>query len=318
MLSTLLIPLDGSPLAEAALPYAEALARRSEGRLILLRAVEGAGDADADALAEAEGYLRTLADALVARGREVDISAPSGDVAELIVAEGEARNASLIVMGTHGRDGLERFFSGSIAEEVLQRTKRPLMLVRAVGDAPAADPFPTHARVLVPLDGSIFAETALALAHDLAGLLDGELVLLSVVTPPPPAAMGDLSLGGLPYVEFDLDEAQRESQAYLERIARQHGIDPATVQASVQTRGTAEGIVEAIGQLDAAVVVMATHARSGLSRIFFGSTATDTLHQITVPLILLHVDDAPELVGGEGGQEAAQPVTVSPTGLTGA
>jgi len=313
MLSTLVVPLDGSTLAERALPYAEALARRAQARMILLRAVGGNEQDATAALSEAEGYLRSVGDALVARGVEVDISAPVGDAVERIVAEGEARNASLLVMGTHGRDGLGRLFSGSVAEEVLQQTTRPLMLIRTEGDAPVAAPFPDRPRVLVPLDGSLFAETALDLAHDLAQLLNGELVLLSVVTPPPPPAMSELGFGAVPYLDFDLEGARRESQAYLERMARQHGIDPAQVQASVQIGGTAEGIIEAIGQLGAALVVMATHARSGLGRFLFGSTATDTLHKIDVPLILIHVDDDPELAASEQGREVAvQP----PTGLT--
>ncbi len=317
MLSTLLVPLDGSPLAERALPYAEALARLGEGRVILVRAVEGNEHAAPDArqsaaLADAEQYLRGVGDALVTSGVEVDIATPYGDIVQQIVAESEARNASLIVMGTHGRDGLARFFSGSVAEEVLQQTTRPMMLIRT-GEESSAETFPPHPRILVPLDGSLFAETALQLAHDLARLLDGELLLLSVITPPPPLAMGAMTFGAPPYVDFDLDGAQRESQAYLERIGRQYGIDQALIQANVQIGGTTEGIVESISQLGASLVVMATHARSSLSRLFFGSTATDTLHKITVPLVLLHVDDDPELATSEQSSESVPAIS---TGLT--
>jgi nucleotide-binding universal stress UspA family protein len=169
--------------------------------------------------------------------------------------------------------------------------------------------------VLVPLDGTPFAETALEPARDLARLLEGEVVLLSVITPPPPPAMSELSFAAAPYVDFDLDEAQRDSQAYLERIAQENGISPAHIRATVETGGTTEGIIESIGEMGAAVVVMATHARSGLGRLFFGSTATDILHEITVPLVLLRVDDDAELAGSEQAIETPQPNPLAATAV---
>jgi nucleotide-binding universal stress UspA family protein len=308
MLSMLIVPLDGSPLAERALPYAEALAQRAESRLVLTRAIDGDANDELDerqlaAQAEAESYLQTVAQGLASRGLTANIATPRGDVAEQIVAEGEDRSAGMIIMATHGRDGLARLFSGSVAEEVLHKTHRPVMFIRAGDDVPTATPFPPHSRILVPLDGSLFAEAALQLGHELAQLLEGELVLLRVVTPPPPPAMSELSFAAAPDVEFDREEARRESEEYLQRIGAQHGLDPARVRTSVQVGEAAEGIVEAIRASDASAVVMATHARSGFGRLLFGSTATETLHQITVPLVLLHTDEDPELAGSEQAEE---------------
>jgi nucleotide-binding universal stress UspA family protein len=318
MLSTLLVPLDGSPLAERALPYAADLVRRANGRLVLTRAVEGDANDDPDTrqsadLTDADSYLHALAEKLAEHGLSVQHSTPFGDIDEQIAAEAEQRGADMIVMATHGRDGLARLFSGSVAEEVLHHTTRPIMFIRAEDDAttPAA-PLPTGARVLVPLDGTPFSETALAPARELAQLLGGEVMLLSVISPPPPPATTELAFATANYIEFDLEEARRESQAYLGRVAQQHGLDPARAHATVQYGGTADGIAEAIEKSGAAVVVMATHARSGLSRLLFGSTATDTLHQITVPLVLLRVGDDADLAGSEqAAQETAHPNPVA-------
>jgi nucleotide-binding universal stress UspA family protein len=321
MLSTLLVPLDGSPLAERALPYAEDLARRANGRLVLTRAVEGDADNAPDerqtaALADADAYLQTITENFGTRGMAAQHSTPFGDIDEQIAAEAENRSVDMIVMATHGRDGLARLFSGSVAEEVLHHTTRPIMFIRADDDAttPAA-PLPTGARVLVPLDGTPFSETALEPACELARLLEGEVMLLSVISPPPPPAMSELTFAAAPYVDFDLNEAQRESQAYLGRVAQQHGIDPARANATVQYGGTADGIAEAIEKSGAAVVVMATHARSGLGRLIFGSTATDTLHHITVPLVLMRVEDDAELAGSEQQIETAQPNPLAATAV---
>lgn len=290
MFATLLVPLDGSPLAEAALPYAEALARRGDGRLALVRAVDGDE-------AEAEDYLRAVAARLEAGGLTVNAATVPGDAAEVIAADADARNADLIVLASHGRDGLARLFVGSVAEEVVQRTARPVMVVPAEAAAPAA-PFAAGSRVLVPLDGTAASERALPVARELARSLGGELALLSVIAPPPPA-MTELSVAATTYADFDLEGARRESQEYLDRTARAHGLDPAAAEAVIWTGDAADGIAEAIRERDAAVVVMATEARSGLGRLLFGSTAADTLAQIAVPLVLLHVGDDAELAGSE-------------------
>lgn len=321
MLSTFLVPLDGSPLSERALLYAEDLARRANGRLVLTRAVEGDANEAPDerqtaALADADAYLRGVVQALGGRDMPAQHSTPLGDIDEQIAAEAENRSADMIVMATQGRDGLARLFSGSVAEEVLQHTTRPVMFIRAddEGDAPLV-PLPSGGRVLVPLDGTPFAELAIEPARDLARLLGGEVALLSVVTPLPPPAMGGLGLAAAPYVDFDLDEARRESQDYLARVAQQQGIDPSLARATVQTGGTAEGIAEAIRESGAAVAVMATHARAGLGRLLFGSTATDTLRQIAVPLVLLRVEDDVELAGSEQAIETPQPNPLAATAI---
>lgn len=319
MLSTLLVPLDGSPLAERALPIAEDLARRANGRLILTRAVEGDASDTPDTkqsadLTEADTYLHAIAEKLAASGLSAQHTTPFGDIDEQIATEAENRGADLIVMATHNRNGLSRLFSSSVAEDVLHHTSRPIMFIRADDDAttPAA-PLPTGARVLVPLDGTPFSEAAIEPARELAQLLSGEVVLLSVITPPPPPAMSELSFAAASYVEFDLEAARRESQAHLARVAQQHGIDPAHAQATVQFGGTADGIAEAIDNLGASVVVMATHARTGLGRFIFGSTATDTLHHIHVPLVLLRIADDAEFAGSDQTIETvpAAPLTAT-------
>ncbi|MFN8539164.1 MAG: universal stress protein [Thermomicrobiales bacterium] len=224
---------------------------------------------------------------------------PFGDIDEQIATEAENRGADLIVMATHGRNGLSRLFSASVAEEVLHHTTRPIMFIRADDDAttPAA-PLPTGARVLVPLDGTPFSEAALEPALELARLLEGSVVLLSVITPPPPPAMSELGFAAAAYIDFDLEAARRASQDHLARVAQQHGIAPAQAQATVQFGGTADGITEAIDNLGVSVVVMATHARSGLGHLISGSAATDTLH-IHVPLVLLRSEDDADLAGSD-------------------
>jgi len=145
----ILIPLDGSPLAEMALPKAvELLSDRPGATLILLRAAEvrtlpGVDpiDAQATVVREAESYLVTVADRLREQGvTQVVRSVWYSSAAKAIVEAARVRGVDLIVMSTHGRSGLRRALRGSVAESVLRRTRIPILLVSAGGAVEAASP----------------------------------------------------------------------------------------------------------------------------------------------------------------------------------
>jgi nucleotide-binding universal stress UspA family protein len=145
---TILVPLDGSSLAEAALTPAMEIAGESGARLVLLRAAVGhrspmadPTEAQVQAVREAEEYL-TEAQARVATAGVVDaeISVWYGPPVEAIVEAARFRKADLIVMSSHGRSGLGRLVLGSIAESVLRSTSVPILLIRP-GNAPLDTPF---------------------------------------------------------------------------------------------------------------------------------------------------------------------------------
>lgn len=153
MYTHIIIPLDGSKLAERALPEAEKLARVTKAELVLVRVVDFASrdrfgdfgllyeyEAMAKALEEereiATVYLAELSDRLTTEGFTVSSKLLSGIAAKAIVAEAEA--GDVIVMATHGRTGMRRWFIGSIAEEVLRHATVPVLLVRVTDPAPDA------------------------------------------------------------------------------------------------------------------------------------------------------------------------------------
>ena len=137
-----LIPLDGSQVAEAVLPFVSRLARPLRLEIALLRVtpfvvpqvVEGSRRVvdDSERLAlEAEEYLRGVADRLCADGFRTLTAVRSGDAATEIVAGVRECQTDLVAMTTHGRSGLGRLLFGSVAEEVLRRAEVPVLLVRA-------------------------------------------------------------------------------------------------------------------------------------------------------------------------------------------
>ena len=189
MVTTILVPLDGSPLAERALPAATALARVLEGRLMLLRvtATPRLGDWP-EAEAEAATYLAEVAGRLEAEGLTVETRLHHvyhmfyEGIVRAILNEADQAGDALIVMSTHGRGGLGRWLFGSIADEILRQAEVPVLMVPAT----AKQTLPTDRppRILVPLDGSPLAEEGLDRAGQLTEQLGAELHLLQVVEPP--------------------------------------------------------------------------------------------------------------------------------------
>jgi len=147
IVKTVLVPLDGSPLAEAALPRAVELAESSGARLLLLRAAEAHTlpgvdpvEAQIKVVREAEEYLAQVTDRLATRGlKDVKGSVWYGPAASAIVEAARVNEVDLIVMTTHGRSGLGRLILGSVAESVVQGTYTPILLIRVPG-APVQDP----------------------------------------------------------------------------------------------------------------------------------------------------------------------------------
>ena len=156
-MTKVVVPLDGSKLAEAALDKALALMGGSEATLILVRVVESialpSGEADEPddaAVQEAERYLSGVAARTGSERVRVAKAIWYGSPARAIIEAAELMDADLIVMSTHGRSGVSRWMMGSVAESVLHGTARPILLVRAPGAPLAGPPDSQRARPAVP------------------------------------------------------------------------------------------------------------------------------------------------------------------------
>jgi nucleotide-binding universal stress UspA family protein len=286
MLKTILVPLDGSALAEEALAYACALSIPTAARLILMRASYALRQAEL--LKVAEDYLAPHVVNLRQRGFEAEATVFDGDAAPGIVEEASRWQADLVVMATHGRTGLGRWILGSVAEAVLAACSVPVLLVRAWQQPKTALLLEDQPRVLVPLDGSPFAETALQTAAALADDLGAELVLTRVDGPPQGVQYANDGRI-LAYVDQQEAMLQFEDQTYLAGVAgRVTATSPGLmIRTDVRFAKPAAGIAQAAASRDAALVVMATHGRTGIDRIRLGSVAGQTLRDGVVPLVLV-------------------------------
>ncbi len=297
----ILVPLDGSPLAERVLPYAVQLARRSAACMLLVHAyvellaervdpfaaiepVNSSALVTASGVAHAPDPIAAYLDAWVSRLAERSLAAEAllvhGHAGNAIVQAAQEQGADLIAMSTHGRSGLGRWLYGSVADHVLRHARVPVLLVSA-GCTRVWDVVPGQP-VLVPLDGSELAEAALFPAIQLAQVLATGLVLVQAVEPPLYPAPDLYSAA-----DFDPAPLLAAARDYLEHVAaglREQGYDVAT-QAEVGR--TFSVITAAARERGASVIAMATHGRTGLARVVLGSVATAVLQHTEVPLLLI-------------------------------
>ena len=298
----ILVPLDGSSLAEQALPCAVSLARGLPADLDLLRTVwippdildlidESTVELNAIATqleAEASDYLGGLVRQLEDAGLNTRHAVRRGPTAESILDYAHRAKVSHIIMATHGYSGIRRWTHGSVAERVLQVANVPLLLVR-VSDKEVEKDWrqPTSCRrILVPLDGSPLAEQILPVAASMATALRGELALFRV-------AMAQFSGGvrGEWHVPMhDLFEgAEEDALNYLDAVARrlaQEGLDVTTTMAVGPVANCIVDYAEA-NRID--FIAMCTHGRTGLARWALGSVADRVLRAGSMPILLVRV-----------------------------
>jgi nucleotide-binding universal stress UspA family protein len=285
MLSTILVPLDGSALAEQALPFAERVARAAQARVILTRAVPAYSGAEASVEASVALAARENLEEIASRLRRAEIpvgvTVPEGDAAAQTVGAVAALGVDLIVMSTHGRSGIGRWLYGSVADAVIRLANVPVMLV-----PPGTSlPWPTdrQLRIIVPLDESQLSEAVLGPALEFATRLDAELLLVEVVAWPPLVYYDPVELLG-----YDLEEQVAAARGYLADVATRLHESGASVRCRVEVDPTpAATIVQLARDEHADLIAMATHGRSGVARVVLGSTTTGTLQHAGVPLLIV-------------------------------
>jgi nucleotide-binding universal stress UspA family protein len=276
MPSTILVPLDGSRLAERALLFAE---RIVDARLVLLRAIDT--DADASAAAVATEYLDQIASSLAKRASAPRTLLARGEPSTEIMRALNAQAADLVLMATHGRSGIGRWLHGSVADAMLRRSPIPTLLV----PPEATRPWPTDRplRILVPLDGSELGEASLGPAGELARQMAADVVLLRVVLWPSFASTDSAEV-----LAFDPHEMIDLARDYLGAVAAriQPGLTGRVTYRTALARPVCEAIDHVADEEQVDVIAMATHGRGGLARLVLGSVAAGTLQHARVPLLL--------------------------------
>ena len=306
----IIVPLDGSEWSAQALPAARMLAQAAGAPLTLVRAFTAVPHWQADAqqgrhsgtMAAAE-HDRVAAYLLAQKQRlerfgvavPIDTLAKEGSPVGVITRLAAAHPEALLVMSTHGRGGLSRLVMGSVTSKVVGGVQNPVFTVRGNADETPV-PMETVEHIIVPLDGSRFAERALEHAVSLSGLFGARLTLCQSTHGAD--YFNDRTdwmrldgAGGLHYGSpAALSQRMSElSVDYLHRIARRLESDFGI--AGVRLVNTHAAAPDAIAELARepaqSLVVMTTHGRSGVGRALLGSVADRVVRQAPAPTLLV-------------------------------
>jgi nucleotide-binding universal stress UspA family protein len=288
--STLLVPLDGTDLAETALGYAKLLGKTGATYILLHVEPENGmlNRLDPSRRVEAEAAARASlheAGALLGEGAKVKIVTGSGDPATVIVEEAERCGASAIVIATHGRGAVGRWLHGSVTDRVARTSPLPVVILR--GDENGVTPHDLR-RILLPYDGSETARGAIGAAAQVAeseGIPVHVLTAIDVSSLAPVSVPGAvMPVSGEIYEEvYDqmVAEARTEADAAA-AIFHDRGIT-ATTEVRVGPPTIAIEDVLRPGDL----IVLSSHGRSGVQRWLLGSVTEQLIRTAPAPVMLV-------------------------------
>ncbi len=305
MFDTILVPLDGSQLADCVLPHVVAIARPFDAKTTLLRVLE---KNHADTSAQLFDLLnwqinKTRAalylDKIQARLQKLTIRVQT-EVLEGLVAEGIAEYAQnqgikLIILSSHGRHGLTQWGISSIAQKIILSAQTSLLIVRAHQYGGHADEFtedPVYRHILVPLDGSQRAENVLPIITQLANFHKSQIHLVQVIQTPEMARQ-------MPPVREDIELSNRvvernreEAEHYLEQLKSRSHLEGIAIQTHlIVSDNAAVALHQLVEQEQIDLVVLSAHGYSGNHQWPYGSMVNNFIMYGKVSLLI--VQDLP-------------------------
>lgn len=290
-----LVPYDGSAQAETALTFGIALAQRGavldvlnvvDETPVLAESATTVVAFDPMPLIEALDLQgRALVDAAQARARAAGVEAHATLLHELpvagIVKVAEENGDRLIVLGTHARSGLPRTFLGSTTEGVLRSSSTPVLAVHSDMAPPAERLF---AKILVAVDDSDPADAAVALAARLVHAPGASAVVCSAFDADD--VFGKAATYGYDPTPF-LETMRAHAQDVVDRALVHGGFPARTATASVVEDEPSHGIVAEAARVGADLIVIGSHGRRGLRRLFLGSVAEHVVRHSPVPVLVV-------------------------------
>jgi len=287
MWKRILVPLDGSNLAELALAYAEELAIAFNSEVVLLYVSEPRESQHRHMQQlYMDGVAKQVREYVKERAEVKTIVLP-GEPAERIINYARRHKVGLIIMASHGRSGITAWATGSVASKVLQATRVPVLLIRVVKPPQRVAGKQLLDRILLPLDGSEAAEAAVPYVKELTSKLGSEVVLFGVV----PAGQHVRTVGGLDYIlypEQELELVKAEAREYLDRLYHRLKGGKGVVRVELKVGDDIAGeIIRFAEKTGASLIAISAHGRSGIEKWVFGSIANKILQTSNIPVLLV-------------------------------
>lgn len=287
MLERVLLPLDGSELSEAAIPYARELAECLGCEVHML------GVCDLPRLPER--LLKAYTDSTVNQFKRAGLRAKSvvlcGGAADVILDYAEKTKIDMIIMATHGRSGITRWVLGSVADKVLHSVTIPVFLVNAKPGQGGPLERKTFRRLLVPLDGSDTGEAAVPFAEEMARKTNARIHLLTVELP----AYRITATQDYPGMDLQpVIKAERESaEIYLRGVEAKLKEKGIIVISEMLVGSAAEAILDYTREKQIDLIAMSTHGRSGFGRWILGSVTDKVVRASDIPVLVVRASGPP-------------------------
>ncbi|MDO8472401.1 MAG: universal stress protein [Dehalococcoidia bacterium] len=297
MFERILMPLDGSEMAEMALPYGEELARSLGSKLILFHVLGQEHMQEYEHIHKM--YLERLAETVERNIRNdqpngkkegrVTIKVNSGEPAENICNLVEKTDVDLVIMAAVSASGLKvGKMLGSVADHVCRTVPIPVMLIRPQGIKQDKRKKRLINHILLPLDGSDLSKLALPVGAELADKLHARITLFQMAHK---IRIVDDGSGFSAYIDYSKMDQDEENRVQAEMIVLEKALGEKGLSASnVVAPGfdAADKIIETGKQIEADLVIMSTHGRSGLGRWVFGNVAEKVLRHGETPVLFVH------------------------------
>jgi len=279
MYKKILVPLDGSKIAQQVLPSVADMAKAFGSEVLVVGVCE---PEETESGSACRSYVNNEAETLRAKtgdvaGSSVRAEMLSGKAAREILAYAEKEAVNLIIMASHGRSGIIPWSLGSTVNQVIHERKTPLIVVKAREDVPEIEDIKLFRRILVPLDGSENGSVILPYAVEIARNIDAEIVLMRVIE----VGKHVHSIGGLDYIPYKdqkLIDKQKEAEDYLNKISEQFAGAKNPVRIEVRSGESARVIIKAAEDLDCRLIALSTHGHSNIETWVFGSAAATIVH----------------------------------------
>ncbi len=300
MFEHILIPLDGSPLAECVLPHGLSVAKALDSQATIVQVIEppetGGRSKAIDPLewryrqAEATTYLEEVTSRLRAAGLTVEPALLEGDPAERVIDHSQASRAGLIVLSSHGRSGLSGWNVSSVVQKILARARVSILLIPAYHSISADLSGLRYKRILAPLDCSQRAECVIPVVTALAAKHGSQVVFVHVVRKPELPRRAPPSQEEQNLADSLTDHNRREAGHYLQELRSRLSLAGAEVRLLAS-----DNVAETLQQLalddDIDLVVLSAHGYSGGTRWAYGSVTSSFIMYGARPLLI--VQDLP-------------------------
>ena len=304
----ILVPLDGTDVAEGILPWVSRIAKKANIPLVLLTVVDpnsieypsGAPLSSQSSTREdwtifrdqieESSRIHTLdtLNAMAARLRDNGVSAEAkatlGNPAEQILRASEEEGCGLIAMSTHGRNLIGRSILGSVTDKVLHSSSVPVLTVTPDRAKAYQEKGATLATIVAPLDGSELAERVLPYVEEMAGSLSLEVLLVRVVRMEYPSYL--YTETAIQFPDFT-EDIVREAGRYLEGVSKNLRAKGLTVENRVLRGAPAPALLNLARETTGNLIAMTTHGRSGLDRWMMGSVTEALIRGSGDPVLVV-------------------------------